>query len=275
MSAAPHLDIDALLDDRGVGVIVCCGSGGGGQDDHGSRACPPRRPTGPQRLRADYRPRPPPGAVHGPDGTGQHPRPVPGIEGGSLSAMMLDMKRTFDEIVIAHPTPNAPRRFWRTLLPSSSRVHSPAPRNTWRWRNSANCAPAVGRQGSWDLIVVDTPPVALRAGFPGCAQAAGVVPRRSPDPGPRRPSTRRGTHVGAGLQRLAGPVHQRAEQGHPERRCCVTCSCSSAVLMPCSGAGGARRSDVRAIAGPDTRFLVVAAPESDALREALILRPAP
>ncbi|MGB3015458.1 MAG: ArsA-related P-loop ATPase, partial [Candidatus Nanopelagicales bacterium] len=31
MSAAPHLDIDALLDDRGVGVIVCCGSGGVGK----------------------------------------------------------------------------------------------------------------------------------------------------------------------------------------------------------------------------------------------------
>src|ERR671920_561689 len=29
--AAPRLDVDALLDDRSVGIIVCCGSGGVGK----------------------------------------------------------------------------------------------------------------------------------------------------------------------------------------------------------------------------------------------------
>ena len=36
------------------------------------------------------------------------PRPVRGLDvanGGSLDAMMLDMKRTFDEVVLAHSTP--------------------------------------------------------------------------------------------------------------------------------------------------------------------------
>lgn len=28
---APRLDVDALIDDKGVGVIVCCGSGGVGK----------------------------------------------------------------------------------------------------------------------------------------------------------------------------------------------------------------------------------------------------
>ena len=36
------------------------------------------------------------------------PRPVAAIDGsagGSLDAMMLDMKRTFDDVVVAHSTP--------------------------------------------------------------------------------------------------------------------------------------------------------------------------
>ena len=31
---SPHLDIDALLDDRLIKVIVCCGSGGVDREDH-------------------------------------------------------------------------------------------------------------------------------------------------------------------------------------------------------------------------------------------------
>ena len=70
---------------------------------------------------------------------------------------MLDMKRTFDEIVIAHPTPNAPRRFWRTLLPSPLEFIRRHP-GIHGDGETRPIAPAVGRRGSWDLIVVDTPP---------------------------------------------------------------------------------------------------------------------
>lgn len=31
MSTSPHLDLDALIADRGIGVVVCCGAGGVGK----------------------------------------------------------------------------------------------------------------------------------------------------------------------------------------------------------------------------------------------------
>ena len=100
----PVLDIDALIDDPGVRVIVCCGSGGVGKTttaaslgiraaERGRKVCvmtidPARRLAQSMGLtELDNTPR----AVNDVDTS----------NGGSLDAMMLDMKRTFDEIVEA------------------------------------------------------------------------------------------------------------------------------------------------------------------------------
>src|SRR5690606_20609449 len=84
------------------------------------------------------------------------PVPLPGAEGsgGSLHAMMLDMKRTFDEIVEAHADPERAREilanpFYQSMSSSFSGTQEyMAMEKLGQLRES----------GEWDLIVVDTPP---------------------------------------------------------------------------------------------------------------------
>ena len=73
------------------------------------------------------------------------PRPVAGVDcvnGGSLDAMMLDMKRTFDDVVFGpfhlrtRPTPSCGTRSTRPCRPLSRE-----PRNTWPWKSWGSCTP--------------------------------------------------------------------------------------------------------------------------------------
>src|SRR5690625_1412867 len=97
-----RLDSDALLSNPETQIIVCCGSGGVGKTttaaalglraaENGRNVCvltidPARRLAQSMGLTE----------------LDNIPRPVNGVDassGGSLDAMMLDMKRTFDEVV--------------------------------------------------------------------------------------------------------------------------------------------------------------------------------
>src|SRR5699024_19131 len=106
------LDTDALVTDRDTRIIVCCGSGGVGKTtasaalalraaERGRKVCvltidPARRLAQSMGLTE----------------LDNVPRPVPeaGANGGSLDAMMLDMKRTFDEVVESHASPEKARQ---------------------------------------------------------------------------------------------------------------------------------------------------------------------
>src|SRR5580700_533763 len=104
----PVLDVDRLLDDPRTRIIVCCGSGGVGKTTTaaalGLRAAERGRhvvvlTVDPARRLAQSM------GLSSLDNT---PRLVAGVgeaSGGSLHAMMLDMKRTFDEIVEQHADP--------------------------------------------------------------------------------------------------------------------------------------------------------------------------
>ena len=81
------------------------------------------------------------------------PRPVTQVE-GDLDAMMLDMKRTFDDVVVAHSTPERAEQifanpFYQSLSSSFA--------GTQEYMAMEKLGQLVAEQ-RWDLIVVDTPP---------------------------------------------------------------------------------------------------------------------
>ena len=86
------------------------------------------------------------------------PRQVKGIDaevaGGELHAMMLDMKRTFDDVVLAHTDPEkAAEIFANPFYQAMS--------STFAGTQEYMAMEKLGQlhsRGEWDLIVVDTPP---------------------------------------------------------------------------------------------------------------------
>ena len=109
MSTPTPLDIDALLDNRATRVVVCCGAGGVGKTTTAAalalRAAERGRSVvvltiDPARRLAQSLglPELTNNPAAGPD------RGDPAA-GGQLHAMMLDMRRTFDEMVQAHASP--------------------------------------------------------------------------------------------------------------------------------------------------------------------------
>jgi anion-transporting ArsA/GET3 family ATPase len=159
---SPGLDVDGLLDDPAMRVIVCCGSGGVGKTTTaaalGLRAAERGRRVvvltiDPARRLAQSM-----GLVE----LDNSPRPVPGVdtsEGGCLDAMMLDMKRTFDEVIEAHASPEKAQQifanpFYQAMSSSFAGTQEyMAMEKLGQLRARAEHDPE-----SWDLIVVDTPP---------------------------------------------------------------------------------------------------------------------
>jgi len=155
-SVAPALDLDAVLRDPATGIVVCCGSGGVGKTTTaaalGLRAAEAGRRVvvltiDPARRLAQSM---------GLSELDNVPRrvPVEDADGGELWAMMLDMKRTFDEVVAAHTTPDRAEQilanpFYQSLSSSFAGTQEyMAMEKLGQLRAS----------GGWDLIVVDTPP---------------------------------------------------------------------------------------------------------------------
>ncbi len=92
--------------------------------------------------------------------------------------MMLDMKRTFDEIVEAHADPDRAAQilanpFYQSLSSSFAGTQEYMAMEKLGQLRHAD---------EWDLIVVDTPPSRSAPGLPGRAAAARPVPRRQADP---------------------------------------------------------------------------------------------
>ncbi|GAA0375153.1 hypothetical protein Acor_67490 [Acrocarpospora corrugata] len=152
---APQLDLDAILDDPNTRIVVCCGSGGVGKTTTaaalGLRAAERGRnvvvlTVDPARRLAQSM------GLNSLDNT---PRRITEVDGdGQLHAMMLDMKRTFDEIIEAHADPERAQQiltnpFYQSLSSSFS--------GTQEYMAMEKLG-QLRRSGDWDLIIVDTPP---------------------------------------------------------------------------------------------------------------------
>jgi hypothetical protein len=160
--APPVLDVDALLDDRATGVIVCCGSGGVGKTTTAAALSLRAAERGRRVVVLTIDPARRLAQSLGLAELDNVPRPVAGIDegkGGSLDAMMLDMKRTFDEVIEAHATPEkAAQIFANPFYQALSSSFAGTQEYMAMEKLGQLRARALAEPDGWDLIVVDTPP---------------------------------------------------------------------------------------------------------------------
>ncbi len=157
MSLAPDLDLDALLDDRDTRIIVCCGSGGVGKTTTAAAFALRAAERGRDVVVLTIDPARRLAQSLGLTELDNTPRPVEGIDttaGGRLQAMMLDMKRTFDDIVLEHADDGRAEQilsnpFYQSLSASFA--------GTQEYMAMEKLG-QLHALGEWDLIVVDTPP---------------------------------------------------------------------------------------------------------------------
>jgi anion-transporting ArsA/GET3 family ATPase len=283
------LDVDALLDDRRTGIIVCCGSGGVGKTtvsaalalraaERGRRVVvltidPARRLAQSMGIEAlDNTPRPVAGvsppdgssltssgrATGSPDGAGSNDR------AGSLDAMMLDMKRTFDEVVESQASPEKAKQILENPFYVALSSSFAGTQEYMAMEKLGQIHAAAQRDHTYDLIVVDTPPSRSALDFLDAPERlSSFLDGRfirlllAPAKGPARLMTAGFSLVTNALTKVLGAQVLRDMQ---------TFVAAFDTLF-----GGFRQRAQKTfelLQADGTAFLVVAAPEPDALREA-------
>ncbi len=163
--SVPFLDVDAIIADLETTIVICCGSGGVGKTTTSAALAVRAAEAGRRVVVLTIDPARRLAQSLGLGELDNTPRPVHGVDtgnGGSLDAMMLDMKRTFDDVVHAHSTPDKAAMilanpFYEALSTSFSGTQEyMAMEKLGQLHEEA----LTGVEGHprWDLIVVDTPP---------------------------------------------------------------------------------------------------------------------
>lgn len=163
---APALQIDELLDDPDTRVIVCCGSGGVGKTTSAAALALRAAERGRRVAVMTIDPARRLAQSLGLDELDNTPRAVAGLGAeqqagfGSLDAMMLDMKRTFDEVVQAHATPEKAEQILANPFYVALSSSFAGTQEYMAMEKLGQLHAQRGRDGRprWDLIVVDTPP---------------------------------------------------------------------------------------------------------------------
>ncbi len=269
-SPPAHLDVDALLDDPGTSVIVCTGSGGVGKTTTSAALALRAAERGRRVVVLTIDPARRLAQAMGIEKLDNTPRPVPGLgsgaatSGGSLDAMMLDMKRTFDEVVESQASPERAAQilnnpFYVTLSSSFAGTQEyMAMEKLGQLRKDSR------RSGRWDLIVVDTPPSRSALDFLDAPERlSGFLDGRfirlllAPARGPARFMTAGVSAVTAMMARIVGAQVLKDLQMFV-----------AAFDTLFGGFRNRAQQTYELLQTKETAFVVVAAPEADALREA-------
>ncbi|MFI9760939.1 ArsA family ATPase [Streptomyces sp. NPDC051963] len=265
ISPARMLDVDPLLDDPRTRIVVCCGSGGVGKTTTaaalGLRAAERGRKVvvltiDPARRLAQSM---------GIDSLDNVPRRVKGVEGtGELHAMMLDMKRTFDEIVEAHADAERAAAILGNPFYQSLSAGFAGTQEYMAMEKLGQ----LRAKDDWDLIVVDTPPSRSALDFLDAPKRLGSFLDGKLIRvllAPAKVGGRAGMmFLNAGMSMMTGALGKLLGGQ-------LLKDVQTFVAAMDSMFGGFRtRADAtyKLLQAPGTAFLVVAAPERDALREA-------
>ena len=262
-----HLDLDALIDDRSTHTLVCCGSGGVGKTTTAAALALRAAARGRRVVVLTIDPARRLAQSMGLEELDNEPRVVPGTEtdsGGELQAMMLDMRRTFDEMVSGHATPDRAQAifdnpFYQTISTSFSGTQE------YMAMEKLGQLAATGR---WDLIIVDTPPSRSALDFLDAPQRLssfldGRMIRLLSAP------ARAG---GSALRKLVGSTFNLFAKAVSTILGGQMLSDASAFVQAFDTLFGGFQERATAtyqlLRAPGTAFVVVASPEPDALREA-------
>jgi anion-transporting ArsA/GET3 family ATPase len=152
--AAAPFDAAALVRDENTRVVVTCGSGGVGKTTTAAALALIGAESGRRTVVLTIDPAKRLAQSMGLTELDNTPRLVKGVEGDNLFAMMLDMKRTFDDVVLENSTPERAEQifanpFYQSLSSSFA--------GTQEYMAMEKLGQLVAA-GEWDLVVVDTPP---------------------------------------------------------------------------------------------------------------------
>lgn len=262
MTSTDVFDIDALLVDQETKIIVCCGSGGVGKTTMSAALALRAAELGRTVCVLTIDPARRMAQSLGLTSLDNNPRTVSGVSGGRLDAMMLDMKRTFDEVVLAHASGEKAEQilnnpFYIALSSSFAGTQEYMAMEKLSQLHSAEDKP-------WDLIVVDTPPSRSALDFLDAPERlSSLLDGRfirillAPTKGPAR------------LMSAGMGVVTRAMNKVIGAQLLTDVQTFIAAFDTLFGGFRQRAEETYSLLkGPNTAFIVVAAPETDALREA-------
>lgn len=271
----PALNIPEILADESVQILLCCGSGGVGKTTMSAalalRAAragrkvvvitidPAKRlaqSLGIEEL--DNTPRPV-------DlGSGDQPAPNDQLGRGSLDAMMLDMKRTFDDVVAAHATAERAAQILTNPFYQALSTSFAGTQEYMAMEKLGQLHTEARETGRWDLIVVDTPPARSALDFLDAPEhLAKLLEGRvlgmllAPSKGPLRFMSAGFSLVVATMNKVLGSQLLTDVQ-----------TFANAFEALFGGFRQRAEHTMAQLSGAHTRFLVVATGERDSLREA-------
>ena len=159
--SVPFLDVDKIIGDRETKIIICCGSGGVGKTTTAAAIAVRAAEAGRKVVVLTIDPARRLAQSLGVGELDNTPRPVSMIDtaaGGSLDAMMLDMKGTFDDVVISHSTPEKAAAILQNQFYVALSSEFAGTQEYMAMEKLGQLHTEAEAGDRWDLIVVDTPP---------------------------------------------------------------------------------------------------------------------